>query len=422
VTAATNTKVYDGTTSAAALPTITSTTKLATGDTAVWSESYTTPTAGSSKTLVPAGTVNDGNNGGNYTITFANSTTGVINKVPLTVTGVTANNKVYDGTTSATLNTSGAVLVGVLPVDTALVTMSTSSATGTFASKNVGTGITVTVAGITISGASAANYSVTQPTTTANITVRAITVTAKTNSKTYDGTTSASTAPTITTGSLGTGDTVTWTETYDTKNVGAGKTLTPGGTVSDGNGGNNYSVTFVPVNTGTITTRAITVTAATNTKVYDGTTSAAALPTITSTTKLATGDSATWSETYNTKNVGTAKTLTPSGTVSDGNNGGNYTVTFVNNTTGVITTLPITVTAAPNTKTADGTTSAAAIPTITSGSLATGDTATWWETYTTPNPGTGLTLVPAGTVSDGNSGNNYAITFVDNYNGVILAD
>jgi len=422
VTAATNTKVYDGTTSAAALPTITSTTKLATGDTAVWSESYTTPTAGSSKTLVPAGTVNDGNNGGNYTITFANSTTGVINKVPLTVTGVTANNKVYDGTTSATLNTSGAVLVGVLPVDTALVTMSTSSATGTFASKNVGTGITVTVAGITISGASAANYSVTQPTTTANITVRAITVTAKTNSKTYDGTTSASTAPTITTGSLGTGDTVTWTETYDTKNVGAGKTLTPGGTVSDGNGGNNYSVTFVPVNTGTITTRAITVTAATNTKVYDGATSAAALPTITSTTKLATGDSATWSETYNTKNVGTAKTLTPSGTVSDGNNGGNYTVTFVNNTTGVITTLPITVTAAPNTKTADGTTSAAAIPTITSGSLATGDTATWWETYTTPNPGTGLTLVPAGTVSDGNSGNNYAITFVDNYNGVILAD
>ena len=35
--------------------------------------------------------------------------------------------------------------------------------------------------------------------------------------------------------------------------------------------------------------------------------------------------------------AGTGKTLTPSGTVNDGNGGANYAVTFVNNTTGVIT-------------------------------------------------------------------------------------
>ena len=47
-------------------------------------------------------------------------------------------------------------------------------------------------------------------------------------------------------GSLAPGDTANFTETFDTKNVGTDKTLTPSGTVSDGNSGNNYAVTFVP--------------------------------------------------------------------------------------------------------------------------------------------------------------------------------
>ena len=41
------------------------------------------------------------------------------------------------------------------------VTLSTSGATGTFASDNVGTGITVTVSGLTISGAQADDYMLT---------------------------------------------------------------------------------------------------------------------------------------------------------------------------------------------------------------------------------------------------------------------
>src|SRR5207302_108984 len=107
----------------------------------------------------------------------------------------------------------------------------------------------------------------------------------------YDGTTTAAAVPTITSGSLGAGDTATFSETYDTKNVGSGKTLTPTGTITDGNSGNNYAVTFAPANNGTITVRSITVTAAANSKGYDGTTSAAAIPTITS-GSLATGDTA----------------------------------------------------------------------------------------------------------------------------------
>ena len=78
----------------------------------------------------------------------------------------------------------------------------------------------------------------------------------------------------ITSGSLGTGDTANFIETYSTPNVGTGLTLTPSGTVSDGNDGDNYTYTFVPVSTGVITAEALTITAVTNTKVYDATTSA----------------------------------------------------------------------------------------------------------------------------------------------------
>src|SRR5204862_4120646 len=124
--------------------------------------------------------------------------------------------------------------------------------------------------------------------------------------------------------------------------------LTASGTVTDGNGGNNYTYTFVTDTTGVITARALTVTAATNTKTYDATTSAAATPTITSGVLQGT-DTANFTEVYGNKNVGTGKTLTPSGTVNDGNAGANYAYAFVNNATGVINARGLTVTAATNT-------------------------------------------------------------------------
>ena len=52
--------------------------------------------------------------------------------------------------TTATLNTGAAALVGVVAGDT--VTLSTAGATGTFSSKTVAVGKTVTVAGLTIAG------------------------------------------------------------------------------------------------------------------------------------------------------------------------------------------------------------------------------------------------------------------------------
>ncbi|MFI5458140.1 MAG: beta strand repeat-containing protein, partial [Isosphaerales bacterium] len=254
-----------------------------------------------------------------------------------------------------------------------------------------------------------------------NITPRPITVTAAANTKTYDGTTTASAVPTITSGSLVIGDTPNFTEVYSTRNVGIGLTLTPSGTVNDGNGGADYAYTFVPASTGVITAVALTITAVTNTKVYDGTTSAAGVSAITSGV-LQGSDTANFIETYNTRNVGIGLTLTPSGTVNDGNGGANYTYTFVPVPTGVITALALTITAVTNTKAYDGTTNAAGVPSITSGSLGTGDTANFVETYNTRNVGVGLTLTPSGTVNDGNGGNNYTYTFVPVSTGVITAE
>src|SRR5206468_5686280 len=84
----------------------------------------------------------------------------------LTVSGITADGKVYDGGTVAVIHRGSAALVGVVSGDA--VSLDTGSAAGTFSSKTVGTGKTVTVSGLTIGGDDAGNYALTQPTTTAD--------------------------------------------------------------------------------------------------------------------------------------------------------------------------------------------------------------------------------------------------------------
>ena len=96
--------------------------------------------------------------------------------------------------------------------------------------------------------------------------------------------------------------------------------MTPAGTVSDGNGGDNYTITFVNDTTGVITARAITVTATTDTKTYDTHHQLGGDPDH-HVGGLAGTDTGSFTQTFDTANVGTAKTLTPAGTVSDGNGG-----------------------------------------------------------------------------------------------------
>jgi sugar lactone lactonase YvrE len=78
-------------------------------------------------------------------------------------------------------------------------------------------------------------------------------------------------------------------------------------------------------------------------------------------------------------------------TVNDGNGGNNYHVTLANNTTGVINKAPLTIAATSNTKTYDGTTSIAALP-LVSGLQGNDTVSGLSEAYNTANVGTGKTL------------------------------
>ena len=176
---------------------------------------------------------------------------------PATVTAtVTVNNKPYDAKTAASI--AHRSLSGVIGNDD--VTLG-ASGTAAFANKNAGTGKLVSVTGLSLAGSAAANYALSAPTasTTANITARPITVTAVADEKVYDGTTSSVGVPQITLGSLANGDTATFTQTYNSKDVLTAHTLTPAGSVSDGNGGNNYAVTFVSIQTESIIPASTTV-------------------------------------------------------------------------------------------------------------------------------------------------------------------
>ncbi len=260
----------------------------------------------------------------------------------LTITGILVTSKVFDGTTVATIDASAASLGGgVVGGDTVFV--STSTATGSFTDANAGTSKTVTLSGL-LGGADAGKYIATAS-ATGDITAEPITVTAAADSKTYDGTTSASATPTVTSGTLYGTDSGSFSEVYADKNAGTGKTLTPSGTVSDGNGGNNYAITFTPSTNGTITAKDLTVSATGQNKIYDGTTAA----TVTLTTDALGGDTVTATSTSGTfadKNVGTGKTVSVSGISISGADAGNYNLLSTTaNTTADITVRSLSITA-----------------------------------------------------------------------------
>src|SRR6185312_10347962 len=95
----------------------------------------------------------------------------------VTVTGLVANDKTYDGTTAATIGGTPA-LAGVSAGDSANVSV-TCAATGTFAQADAGSGIAVTLAapGCALSGSAAGNYTLTQPALSAAIAPAAQTIT-----------------------------------------------------------------------------------------------------------------------------------------------------------------------------------------------------------------------------------------------------
>ena len=143
---------------------------------------------GTAKTVTVSGIAISGTDAGNYTLQNTTaSTTANITPAPLTVTA-TAQNKVYDGTTAATVSLATNALAGDQ--------VAAAESAATFADKNVGSAKMVTVSGITTSGTDAGNYTLqnTTATTSASITPATLVVTANNATKVYDAANPALTA------------------------------------------------------------------------------------------------------------------------------------------------------------------------------------------------------------------------------------
>ena len=322
-------------------------------NTVAGSATYDNKNVGTGKTVTSSNLSITGYNGAassellNAGLAFNATSTANITQANVSVTGLTATNKVYDAATAATLG--GTAAVAALGTDVLTVG---GAAAGLFANKNAGTGKAITVTGNTLGGADAGNYNLVQQTgLAANITAKALTVTGlAASNKVYDTTTAATLAGTgALTGVLG-GDTVSvasGTGAFADKNVGVGKTVTVSGVSLGGADAGNYSVSSSVSLTADITKANISVTGLTAAnKVYDagtavtlgGTAAVAAL----GTDVLTVGGAATGN--FANKNAGTAKAITITGNTLGGTDAGNYNLVQQTRLTANITAKALTVT------------------------------------------------------------------------------
>ena len=273
---------------------------------------------------------------GNYTLPEdKKSNAFTISPKPVTVssTGITAENKIYDGTTSATLSGSFAFDDGMI-IDGDDVTI--TDGTGAFADKNVGTSKTVVISGVTLGGTDAGNYTlIAQPTgITGSITKKTVTVTSgiTASNKTYDGTTWAtlSGSSAVISGKV-TGDVlgVSASGAFANKNAGTGKTVTISSITLTGTDKGNYVLTTTSnqaTTTANISKKALTVTADDKSVEYGD-----AAPTYTASysgfvsgeSKSNLSGSLSFSCSYTSSSKTGTYTITPSGYTS-----GNYSISY----------------------------------------------------------------------------------------------
>ncbi|WP_297337586.1 YDG domain-containing protein, partial [Algoriphagus sp.] len=182
-------KSYDGTTTATVTDVVLAGVRSG-DDVSVTAEAtYDNASVGTGKTITVVYTLS-GADAANYSVPEnIVVTNGEITAKALTITGLTGNNKTYDGTTNATVSGT-ATLNGLEPEDEV-----TLGGTGvfTFATADVGIGIAITASGYELSGSDAGNYNLILPSgLSATISPKSLTVTGLTaEDKTYDGTNSA---------------------------------------------------------------------------------------------------------------------------------------------------------------------------------------------------------------------------------------
>ena len=387
-------KVYDGSDAA----TVTASPNAFSGDdvSVTFNAAFSNENVADNKVISLSSLSLTGTDAGNYALPSTPSVTADITPKPLTLT-YTANNRVYDGTTDATVSFTDDRISG----DTLTV-----SETAAFADKNVGNGKTVSITGVTLGGTDAANYSLVTPTNpTANITARDLTLTYTGNNRVYDGTTDATVSVTddrITDDVLS----ITQTAAFADKDVGSGKTISLSGVSVTGTDAGNYNV-LTPTNpTADITARSLTVTIDAANKVYDGNTNAS----VTYADNRVDSDvfSVTGTASFANKNVGTGKTVTASSISLSGTDAGNYTVNTSATDTADITTRTLTVNLTGDNRVYDGTTDATISSTddrVSGDNLALDYTAA----FSDPNVGNGKSISVTGISLLGSDAGNYSV-------------
>ncbi|MQP74506.1 filamentous hemagglutinin N-terminal domain-containing protein [Stenotrophomonas sp. MYb238] len=149
------TRIYDGTTSAAGKAIVLGGRLF--GDDAIsgGSFAFTDKNAGTGKTVTVGGvTVDDGNGGGNYDITYASNTNSAILQKTVTIGGgFDARDKLHDGSDRATIGRNALALQGAVAGDALTVDWQAA-----FADAAQGTDKTVTLRGTALAGGDSGNY------------------------------------------------------------------------------------------------------------------------------------------------------------------------------------------------------------------------------------------------------------------------
>jgi gliding motility-associated-like protein len=372
---------------------------------------FYTKSAGTDKSVKFSGFAIGGADSANYTLA-SQPTNGTASITAKSVTVIAdAADKVYDGTTTAT------VIASTLKDTVAIDDVKLISGAAAFADRNAGTGKRVSFGGYSLTGADAANYSLTQPTdTTADITVRPVSVSPVAEDRAYDGTTLATVAATPAIVGAVVGDDLTLTSgsaEFDTKYVGTGKTVTFTGYALAGTDKANYSLT-VNDTVATVTAKALSIVGLTaDDKTYDGVTAT----TFTGATLdgVETGDLVTLvagAAEFYSKSVGENKSVKFSGFTLDGADADNYTLTQPSNGAADITARPITAVVEAADKVYDGTTVASVVSATLIDVFAT-DHVTLAEgtaAFADRNAGTGKRVSFSGYSLTGADAANYSLT------------
>jgi hypothetical protein len=301
----------------------------------------TAPVSGLPYTITPSAATGGTFLPGNYDITYVPGNLTVGAALLSIGSGITANNKVYNGVTGATLVSNNVVLSGVITGDA--VNLSTNGYLANFASAGVGNGIAVTFSGMTLGGSSAGNYTLTQPTAlTANITAASVAVSSgiTANNKVYNGVTGATLASNnVVLSGVVTGDAVSlntngYLATFASAGVGNGIAVTVSGMTLGGSSAGNYALTQPAGLTANITAAPVIVSSGitADNKVYSGTTDATLASNNVVLSGVITGDVVNlntngYLANFASAAVGNGIGVTVSGMTLGGSSAGNYTLT-----------------------------------------------------------------------------------------------